>query len=153
MHNTSTPQYPNCCLKGKVILPEIKKPPQLMLDLTNVNRVSNRINSVRSSDVESNLQEDIVEDLKTMLDENNILVQSFRMAKEKLTESVDKNVSLKLIGKRGPEVRTYNLPEVSEVAALIVGDFDEARGDRDIIIETRSGVLKRINELHPSYLG
>ncbi|KAL3639574.1 hypothetical protein CASFOL_017481 [Castilleja foliolosa] len=117
------------------------------------NEISNRINSVRSSSKETNLHEDIVGDLKSMLDENNVLVRLFRMAKEKLSEHGDRNVSIKLIGKRGPEVRTYNLPEVSEIAALIVGDFDEGLGTRDILIETRSGKLQRINELHPSYLG
>ncbi|KAL3629951.1 hypothetical protein CASFOL_026263 [Castilleja foliolosa] len=111
------------------------------------------MNSVRSSDGSSSLDEDIVIGLKSMLDEHNVLVQWFRMAKEKLLQSGNMNVSLRLIRKRGPQDRTYNLPEVSEVAALIVGDFDEALGERDIIIETRSEDLQRINELHPSYLG
>ncbi|KAL3646961.1 hypothetical protein CASFOL_009133 [Castilleja foliolosa] len=225
-HTTSTSEYTHCCLSGKVKLPQLKRPPQLLLDLTDgntprskhfiqnirsynsmflftsmggkidksmnqgntppvftmhgqnyhiigsllpieggqpkfarlyihdtSNEISNRINSVRSSCKETNLHEDIVGDLKSMLDENNVLVRLFRMAKEKMTEHGDRNVSIKLIGKRGPEVRTYNLPEVSEVAALIVGDFDEGLGTRDILIETRSGKLQRINELHPSYLG
>ncbi|KAL3643547.1 hypothetical protein CASFOL_014362 [Castilleja foliolosa] len=225
-HTTTTPEYTHCCLNGKVELPQLKRPPQLLLDLTygktprskhfiqnirsynsmfaftsmggkidnslnqgngppvfklqgqnyhrigsllpiegeqpkfaqlyihdTTNEISNRIKSVRSSNKETKLQEAIVEDLKSMLDENNILAQLFRMAKEKLTEQGGRNVSIKLIRKRGPEVRTYNLPEVSEIAALIVGDFDEGLGNRDIIIETRSGKLKRINELHPSYLG
>ncbi|XP_074297343.1 uncharacterized protein LOC141628055 [Silene latifolia] len=42
--------------------------------------------------------------------------------------------------------------DASEVAALIVGDIDETLEKRDIIIETRSGRLQRISELHPSYL-
>ena len=39
-----------------------------------------------------------------------------------------------------------------EVVVLIVGDLDEALGDRDIIIEHKSWQLQRITELHPSYL-
>ncbi|CAH9118153.1 unnamed protein product, partial [Cuscuta epithymum] len=62
-------------------------------------------------------------------------------------------VRLKLIGKRYGDARTYNLPSVSEVAALIVGDFDESLGERDILVETKSGKLQRINELNPAYFG
>ncbi|GKE23106.1 DNA helicase PIF1, ATP-dependent, partial [Tanacetum coccineum] len=48
--------------------------------------------------------------------------------------------------------RQYNLPTTSEVAALIVGDIDSTTNDRDIILHMQKGGLKRINELHPSYL-
>lgn len=61
--------------------------------------------------------------------------------------------SIKLIGKRKGDARTYNLPSVDEVAGLIVGDLDESLGDRDLIIETQSGDLQRINELNAAYLG
>ena len=87
-----------------------------------------------------------------MLDENNALVKTFRRAKEKLHEENNKNVHLRLLGKRGRDGRTHNLPSVSEVAILIVGDLDEAFGDRDIIVEYKSGRLQRINEIHPFYL-
>ncbi|XP_042056261.1 uncharacterized protein LOC121800826 [Salvia splendens] len=35
---------------------------------------------------------------------------------------------------------------------LVVGNFDHALGDRDIIVEKQSGKLQCISELHPSYL-
>ncbi|CAH9094355.1 unnamed protein product [Cuscuta europaea] len=65
-------------------------------------------------------------------------------------EGVD--FKLKLIGKRAKDGRTYNLPSVSEVAALVVGDFDLSLGERDILVETCAGGLQRINELNPSFL-
>ncbi|XP_041999843.1 uncharacterized protein LOC121749330 [Salvia splendens] len=74
------------------------------------------------------------------------------MAKEKIGHENQPNVSLRLLGKRGRDGRTYNLPSVSEVAVLVVGDFDEALGDRDIVVVKKSGQLQRISELHPSYL-
>jgi len=43
------------------------------------------------------------------------------------------------------------LPNTAEVASLIVGD-EHTSNKRDIIIEKQSGRLKRINELHPTYL-
>ncbi|XP_073030747.1 uncharacterized protein [Primulina eburnea] len=62
------------------------------------------------------------------------------------------DVKLKLIGRRCGDGRRYNLPSASEVAALIVRDFDEPLGDRDILVETQMGKLKCINQLNPAYL-
>ncbi|XP_042032500.1 uncharacterized protein LOC121779250 [Salvia splendens] len=81
-----------------------------------------------------------------MLDEENVLVNTFRMVKEKINQENLSHVSLRLLGK------TYNLPTVSKIDVLVVSDFDEALGGRDIIVEKRSGRLQRIDELHPSYL-
>ncbi|CAH9100410.1 unnamed protein product [Cuscuta epithymum] len=115
------------------------------------NEVCNRINSVRKKDEPHDLHERIVEDLKKTLDEHNVLVKSFRMAGKKIREEGCVDFKLKLIGKRAKDARTYNLPSVSEVAALIVGDLDLSLGERDIVVETCAGGLQRINELHPSY--
>ncbi|KAF1870744.1 hypothetical protein Lal_00026522 [Lupinus albus] len=75
---------------------------------------------------------EIVSRFSAMLDEYNTHVKSFKMAKEQLL--------------------TYNMPSVSIVGALIVGDVDNP-SKRDIILDKKSGKLKRINELHTSYLG
>ncbi|XP_057788663.1 uncharacterized protein LOC131005654 [Salvia miltiorrhiza] len=117
------------------------------------NEVANRMQSVRQKSDKNNLHAEIVSDLKIMLDENNVLVKTFRMAKEKIIDQGQSDVKIKLIGRRHGDARTYNLPTVSEVAALVVGDFDESMGDRDLIVETQTGELKRINELHAAYLG
>lgn len=87
-----------------------------------------------------------------MLDEHNTHAKSFRMARDRLQGVNVQNMKLKLISERSTDGRIYNQPSVSEVAALIVGDVDTAT-PRDIIMEYRSGNLKRINELHTSYLG
>ena len=87
-----------------------------------------------------------------MLDEYNVHAKNFRMARDRLADTQVDNVKLRLIAGREKDGRTYNLPNVSEVAALIVGDFDpDSR--RDIIVETQNGELQRIHELHSSYLG
>lgn len=44
------------------------------------------------------------------------------------------------------------LPTASEVAGIIFGDIDSSFDERDIVVETRTGQLQRISELHPSYL-
>ncbi|KAF3637442.1 hypothetical protein FXO37_24909 [Capsicum annuum] len=65
----------------------------------------------------------IVQDLKQMLDEYNVLTNSFRMIRGIFQEDSYTNVRLRLIGKRNYDGRRYNLPTVLEVAALVVGDF------------------------------
>ncbi|XP_075085181.1 uncharacterized protein LOC107782417 [Nicotiana tabacum] len=92
-------------------------------------------------------------DLKQMLDDNNVLAKTFRMVRDRFQKNVDSNVKLRLIGKRGTDGRRYNLPTIPEVVVLVVGDFEVSRSDRDIIIETQSGQLQRINELNAAYLG
>ncbi|CAH1453014.1 unnamed protein product [Lactuca virosa] len=44
-------------------------------------------------------------------------------------------------------VKSYRM-----VAALIVGDISDSVEKRDIVVQTSSGLLQRISELHPSYL-
>lgn len=93
----------------------------------------------------------IINDLTAMLDQHNPIAKAFRMARDRFSHNNSQNVKLKLIGRRETDGRTYNLPSASEVAALIVGDIGST-SDRDIIVEKQSGLLQRINELHPSYL-
>nr|XP_025676655.2 uncharacterized protein LOC112776643 [Arachis hypogaea] len=150
----------NYHLLGSLIPPEgsTAKFAQLYIYDTD-NEISNRIQVVSDSildsgnDHRSKVDMLIVQELKEMLDKNNVLVKSFRMVRDSLNNGTQKNVKLRLIGKRGRDGRRYNLPSVSEVAGLIVGDFDASRTERDIVVQTRSGSLQRITELNPSYLG
>jgi len=87
-----------------------------------------------------------------MLDKYNVHAKSFRMARDRYPEQPFHDLKLRLITDRQKDERIYNMPMVSEVAALIVADVDSA-SPRDIIMESRTGKLQRINELHTSYLG
>lgn len=87
-----------------------------------------------------------------MLDNNNVHAQAFRMARDVFKDGPVQDVRLKLISERKTDGRIYNKPTVSEVAALIVGDIDSAER-RDIIMQSQSGNLQRIDEFHASYLG
>ena len=89
------------------------------------------------------IQPHIVSALIQMLDDHNVHAKSFRMARDRLTDSQLDNVKLRLIAGREKDGRTNNLPNVFEVAALIVGDFD-ADSRRDIIVETQNRELQRI---------
>ena len=109
-------------------------------------------NDSDTSSQKNELDFQLTKDIRDMLDKINPLVQDFRMAGERIRSSDDEKVCLKLIGTRKRDGRQYNLPTASEVAALIVGDFDETKNKRDIILHQQDGDLKRISELHPSYL-
>ena len=88
-----------------------------------------------------------------MLDSINPLVAQFRMAGEQFVASNKQNkFKIRLIGTRERDGREYNLPTADEVAALIVGDFDTSTNKRDIILHMHEGGVRRISELHPSYL-
>ncbi|KAG5570921.1 hypothetical protein H5410_060687 [Solanum commersonii] len=105
------------------------------------------------SESNNQMHAQIVNDLKEMLDQHNVLTKSFRMVRDRFQIDQSADVKLRLIGKRETDGRRYNLPTVSEVAALVVGDFEPTCSDRDIIIESHSGQLKRISELNAAYLG
>ncbi|XP_015973562.1 uncharacterized protein LOC107496743 [Arachis duranensis] len=116
------------------------------------NEIHNRISAVLPVSLVGNLEHDIVCMLKNMLDEHNPLAQSFRYARDRFTESHSLDMKLKLIRRREKDGRRYNLPTASEVAALVVGDIDDSLLDRDIILETKSKQLKKIDVIHPLYL-
>ncbi|XP_019189228.1 PREDICTED: uncharacterized protein LOC109183615 [Ipomoea nil] len=124
---------------------------QLYIYDTN-NEMDNRVNSVRQDGKRNDIHVEIVNVIQSVLDEHNVLVKTFRMARDELQKNPTAEVKIKLLGKRSRDARTYNLPQVSEVAALIVGDIDTNIGERDILVETKSGLLQRITELNPAYL-
>nr|GEV86495.1 hypothetical protein [Tanacetum cinerariifolium] len=76
-----------------------------------------------------------------MLEQDNPLVISFRMAGECFANSEDDYMKLRLIGRRPDDGRQYNLPTAFEVAALIVGDFDTFEHKRDIVLHKHSMAL------------
>ncbi|XP_052621302.1 uncharacterized protein LOC111898559 [Lactuca sativa] len=103
-------------------------------------------------DQSTSTDSDIIEDIKVMLDSNNVLVRSYRMVRDAFQKNPEVDMKLRLIGRREQDGRTYNLPTASGVAALIIGDISDSIEKRDIVVQTKNGCLQRISELHPSYL-
>ncbi|GKB28915.1 hypothetical protein Tco_0868316, partial [Tanacetum coccineum] len=142
------------------LLPDEGKPPvfaQLYIYDTD-NEIQHRIkcvsNDPSASTTNNEIDHDLTVELCDMLDAINPLVAQFRMAGERLVIATEENkYKLRLIiGTRMRDCRQYNLPTAFEVAALIVGDIDSTTNDRDIILHMQEGGLKRVSELHPSYL-
>ena len=98
------------------------------------------------------MEVEIVSKLKHMLDEHNVLAKLFRYARDRYRERDFSHVRLMSIRKREKDGMRYNLPTLSEVAALIVGDIDELMAQRDLVIKTYCKSPQRIYVLHPVYL-
>nr|GEX84876.1 uncharacterized protein [Tanacetum cinerariifolium] len=120
------------------------------------NEIQNIIRAVSNGESSSSrnneLDYQLTTDIRDLLDEINPLVQDFRMAGERIRSLDDEKISLRIIVTSQRDGRQYNLPMASEVAALIVGDFDSTKHKRDIILHCQDDDFKRINESHPSYL-
>ncbi|KAF7835770.1 putative AT hook motif-containing protein [Senna tora] len=170
------PKFSLCCMKGKFSLPLAKDPPKLleklitkkdlrsadfMKEIRNYNnmfsftsmggKIDHSVNKgKRPEEVQFNAS--LVLQISQMLDTYNPLVMQYRMVKERMKSSNSNDLRLKLIRKRNSYARTYNLPTTSEVAALIVGNFDISIGERNIIVENKSRELQRTDETHPLYL-
>ncbi|RZC18642.1 hypothetical protein D0Y65_005746 [Glycine soja] len=132
------------------LLPMPNNPPkfaQLYIYDTN-NEINNKLSQNPMHDI---LDEQIIIAIKNMLDHHNHYAQKFRMARDKLQSAALPDLKIKLISQRQTDGRLYNLPTTTEVATLIVGD-EHSADKRDIIIEKQSVPLKRIHELHPTYL-
>ncbi|KAM3234135.1 hypothetical protein P3L10_019494 [Capsicum annuum] len=105
------------------LLPEIGKTPrfsQLYIYDTE-NEITNRMNCLWQGDVDPK----IVHALSEMLDEHNILVKTFRMARDRYKQHPESAFFLRILSNRTRDGRQYNVPTTSEVARLIVGDLTE----------------------------
>ena len=62
-----------------------------------------------------------------------------------LIKKISQEFSLRIL-------RQYNRPSNDEVAVLIIGGTNSEENHCVIILCTNEGVLKRISEVHPSYM-
>jgi hypothetical protein len=94
----------------------------------------------------------LVSEILDVLDQCNKLVESFRMVRDYIDTNQNVRVSLRLFRNRQRDARVYNMPELDEVAALIVGDIGDEEDGRDIVVRERDGYLRRIHETHAKYI-
>lgn len=116
------------------------------------NEVKNRLNNFHSLHKSHELRPDIISDLMEMLNQNNVIVQRFRMFKERFDQSDMQKFSLTLTGTRSGKFSQYCMPNVSEVVGLIVGDISGKENYCDVIVDHRTNGLQRIYPNHPSYM-
>ncbi|CAN1298314.1 ATP-dependent DNA helicase pif1 [Linum perenne] len=116
------------------------------------NEVKNRIDAVSNITDTDPLQPSLVGGLKEMLDGYNILVKTFRYARERLMGDNVHQLKIKLFAQRRTDGREYDLPTGDELAALIVNDSGQATYEQDIIVEHQNSGLERISVYHPSLM-
>src|SRR5439155_17218837 len=61
------------------------------------------------------------------------------------------NMELIIHNTHGKDMRQYNQPTASEVAAIFDIDLNQTPKPRDIVLKTREGTLKHISELNGAY--
>ncbi|KAL3034065.1 hypothetical protein AAZX31_02G171400 [Glycine max] len=128
--NCGSPRFSLCCGDGKVKLPLLQNSPQYLQQLLFDDNTIDRPTMPQNRQSITNGH--IVSSLSHMLDEHNSHAKSFRMARDKLADDEADNIKLQLIAARGKDGRVYNMPNVPEIVALIVGDFHPG-SKRDII--------------------
>ncbi|KAF7827148.1 ATP-dependent DNA helicase PIF1 [Senna tora] len=122
---SNNPMFSLCCMQGKVQLPLLKDPPQLLKNLL-TNHSAYSSNFLRNISV-----------------------------KERVGTSPSESLKLRLVKHRKTDGRTYNLPTSSEIAVLIVGDIDSLESTRDIVVEMQSGLADAVirGDVNPSSQG
>ncbi|XP_020082082.1 uncharacterized protein LOC109705725 [Ananas comosus] len=116
------------------------------------NEIDNRMRAFNSRDELQDIDRNIVRQLMEVFDSRNEVVKAFRMARDRFREANYLPIRLRLIGTRPESGPQYNPPMSSEIAGLIIGDFGTADRQRDIIVEHKMEGLKRITDLHPSFM-
>jgi hypothetical protein len=95
----------------------------------------------------------VVDALRNMLNEYNQLVQTFRMAEQRIFSPDCPEVAIRLFGHEGTDHgNRYSLPVASELAALIVGDFNAESNRFDVVVQKSSGFFQRVSPLNPSLM-
>lgn len=87
------------------------------------------------ADDSDNIRSTIVTELRDMLDSFNNYVKTYKTVRDKYTDCEQNQIRLRMLRKRNNDGRRYSLPTTSEVAALIVGDFDLGDCERDVVVE------------------
>ncbi|XP_024004049.1 uncharacterized protein LOC112081527 [Eutrema salsugineum] len=115
------------------------------------NEIQNRISTMSRKKESEKLDAKIVGDLISMLDANNQLTKEFRKARDKYEAGEIEELSIRLIGQK-EKGRQYDLPTGDEIAGLIVGNFESSTGHRDVLVQSKTDGLQRINTLHQHYM-
>jgi hypothetical protein len=90
--------------------------------------------------------------LSSMLDDIDPYFHIFQTARERLQTTNHISLHLKTINVAHLDQRRYNQPTADEIAIIMPGTGEEPVARREIILQSRSGPLKRISELHSAYL-
>ncbi|XP_074318232.1 uncharacterized protein LOC141655028 [Silene latifolia] len=168
---TRRPKFSLCCSNGKVELPFLQQPPEFIKSLTGQHRFSKHYrenirayNSMfsftsMSGKIDHSINQGRGPYTFRMGGQNCHRIGTLvptgdarpKFCQLYICDTEEEVHNRKNVIRRSSDGRTYNLPTVSEVAALIEGDIGPHMEKRDIIVRRSCGGLQRISELHPLY--
>ncbi|PWA99731.1 hypothetical protein CTI12_AA003830 [Artemisia annua] len=96
------------------------------------------------------LRADIVEDLIALLDDHNELVQLFRTARDKMSQTNIPQFKVRLFGVVGS--RQHELPTGDSIGAIVFEGGPDVQTDFDVVVEQHDHRLKQVNKLNASYM-
>ena len=104
------------------------------------------------SNIMPGLDPTILAELQQMLHDINPYVNIFRQAGNLLKNNPSLDLKLVITNNRTKDSRHYNIPNASEVAAIMIGDGQEIEHqNRDIVLQSHEGNIQRISEIHCTY--
>jgi hypothetical protein len=93
----------------------------------------------------------IVHALQSMLRRSNPYIEMFLTASERLAQTSNVALCIKLVAGPHYDSRRYNRPTANEIAVIMVGTDEQPTIRRDIVLHGRRYGLQRIYETHSSY--
>ncbi|PWA79871.1 hypothetical protein CTI12_AA202350 [Artemisia annua] len=96
------------------------------------------------------LDPEVVQGLIHFLDTHNELVQIFRTALDKCDQADVPEFKIRLYSGEGPH--GYELPSSNTLDAIVFDRGPESESNYDVVLEYRSGPVKRISKIHKSYM-
>lgn len=108
------------------------------------NEPRNRMNAFQDNQINDQVNESIVKSLIDMLDESSAVAKAFRMARDWCHSNQSVNFELRLLSERRTS-KQYNVPTVSDIAALITNDFGDGIPTKDIIVDCKKTGKTRIS--------
>ncbi|WVZ59158.1 hypothetical protein U9M48_009350, partial [Paspalum notatum var. saurae] len=137
---------------GSLIPPSGRRPEYAQLYIYDTsNEVQNRLD-IFSDEGQGQPDPQIVSALIDMLNENNPLVQKFRMARDRLLSPSAPEIAIKLVGKVDVPGDRFSLPAAPELAGLLIGGLSLDVSSFDIVVESHSSHLKHVSPIHPSLM-
>ncbi|CAN7016939.1 unnamed protein product, partial [Brassica rapa subsp. trilocularis] len=135
------------------LVPEPGRRPQFsqLYIVDTANEVQNRLPTVKRTGKTGQLDPNVVKLLIETMDAHNCLTKIFRKARDIHETDSCQDFSIRLIG-QSKRNRQYDMPQADEIAGLIVGDFTQDMGERDVVVQHKSSGLQHISDMHPLFM-
>ncbi|XP_050380064.1 uncharacterized protein LOC126797485 [Argentina anserina] len=115
------------------------------------NEVSNRMNAIDPSHT-SKIELNIVVALIEMFDRLSELTKTYRAIRDRFQSDSLPSLNMTILAPQSRDNKQYERPTNDEIGGLVVGDIGEFDSNKDIIVQSTDGNLRRISKIHPKYM-